>query len=181
MEVEDYSALLRSGKSSTRTLKVGRTSQSGHARVFCSIMVLALILIFVLILFLVALITSALSAPGEESNKTVSARKFPARPHRRGIGVHRPASAPAELPESFVPHRQTDRGLTEAKLHFTAARRTKFEPTDELTTSYEGFFTSNNRRFTVGGRNDGGGGICFLTGQPKSACQCGECVNRRDR
>ena len=146
---------------------------------FWSIMALALILIFVLILFLVALITSALSAPGERSYKNVSAREFPSPPHKRGIASQRPTSAAIE---KATPYHQTHPELADVQVnHFTAAGRTTFAATDETATGFEEVFASVNKPFTGRGRNDGDDGFCFLTGQRQATCQCSESINRRAR
>jgi hypothetical protein len=68
---------------------------------------------------------------------------------------------------------------TEAQIHFTAIGRKNSEPDEEFAVSYEGLFSSANKPFTIGGRNDSDGGFCFLTGQRKGICQCAECANRR--
>src|SRR5438034_4818787 len=129
-------------------------------------MVLALVLVFILILFLVAIITAAVSAADGGSNRSVSVAELPPRPHRPKVASRHLTQAPVG---SSVPYREMD--ATEARIHFTAIGRTNFERTDDLTISHEGFFVSANTPFKGGSRNDGDGGICFLTGQRRGTCQ----------
>lgn len=139
-------------------------------------MVLALILIFVLILFLAVIIASAVLAPGEGSNKGVSAPQLPARPQRRVTASRRPTRGTLEPPKTY---HLTQPGLAEPQVnYFTAVGRRNFDTTYE-TTGFEEVFTSGNKPFKVGGRNDSDDCICFLTGQPKGVCQCAEHVNGR--
>jgi hypothetical protein len=139
-------------------------------------MVLALVLLFILILFLAVIITAAVSAPDVGSNKSVSMRELPPRPPRTRVASRQSTHTAME---SLAPHQQAD--PTEAQIHFTAIGRRNVEPTDETAISFEEVFASGNKPFTVGGRNDGDGGFCFLTGQRQAACKCGEHIDRRAR
>jgi hypothetical protein len=134
-----------------------------------SIMVLALIVILLLILFLIVIIAGAASTAGGESEEG-STREL------------RPRSSP-ELPagdsSSLPPYSVTDATEAENFAGLFAPVGRMISPMEDPLVSHEGAFVAANKPFKVGSRNDGEGAICFVTGEPKTACRCAECLERR--
>lgn len=139
--------------------------------------VLALILVLVMALFLAAIVASAiegerreLSTPG--AKRTLPRAREPVKERQRTGEAIRRHEKRIELPHA---------PSAEPTTFFRAIGRvTLQEITDaDANVAWDSVFTSANRPFKGGGRNDRQGAICFLTGQAKEVCECVEHTNRR--